>query len=270
MRGVSGERLDGLLVLTEAEAEAMAGSGSGKGGVLFGSAVIVVFIGAVVFLVLWGTGVIKIGGGGAVLGGSASTSAPSAAVESMRVDPPDLPQPVAFASRPLSRVIEGTTCIPKQLYLALNYGRPVAERVPASQGMIDSLHHLFDNSKDQPPIGGSGAFSLARKPGTDVIQEFGAHALASVAPRDMHRVVVVVECSSAPTYKVYAFIDRGVDWNGPRGDFCDPGAPPCIRSDVWVASVRDHRDGPTDGDAPNDTGLGSGVLQRIPEEGWCH
>lgn len=228
---------------------------SGDKAIVFGIVVIVVFICSVVFLVLWGTGVIEIGA-------QTTTTSPVAVVESMRVDPPDLPQPVAFSSRPLSRVVEGTTCIPKQLYLALNYGRPVVERIPTSQGMVDALHHLFDNSKDQPPIGGVGAFSLARKPSSDAVQEFGTHALASVAPRDMHRVVVVVECSSVPTYKVYAFIDRGVDWNGPRGDFCDPGSPPCLRSDVWVAAVRGHQNA-----AP---GSDSEVLQRIPEEGWCH
>ena len=188
--------------------------------------------------------------------------ASAAPVESMRVDPPDQAQPVAFERSPTKRVIEGTTCLPKQLYLALNYGKPEAERIPASQGMVDALHKFLDNSKDQPPIGGVGAFSLVRKPGTAAIQEFNTRVMAAVRPDDMDRVVVVVESSSVPTYKVYAFIDRGVDWNGPTANFCDTGSTtPCIRNDVWVSATRE---------GTTRYAEESRALQIIPEEGWCY
>jgi hypothetical protein len=140
----------------------------------------------------------------------------------------------------MRRMETQASLLPASLYAGLNYGAGTAERIPASQPMVDALDGLFDNTKVNATMGNDAVFFLRAYPDQATMDHFNAMTLSAVKPEVRHQVVVVVQ--SAPgkiqgKFAVYAFLDKGIKWGEDMVDYCQTPEH-CVKSDIYVNAAR--------------------------------
>ena len=135
----------------------------------------------------------------------------------------------------MEMIMHESSTIPAGVYAALNYTGSQIMRVKATSEMITVLTPYFDNTKVQANIGEDAVFYLRNPVSEKLMREFNGRAMAAVDSLRRPQLVTVYEHNNLNEFKVYAFLDTGIKWDGEVTDMCEDDANVCTKICLYTA-----------------------------------